>query len=141
MKSLEKVGKFVSNNIAYMVILVSIIAFVQPVSFLWAVPKTTLLLQIIMFGMGLTLTAQDFAMVLKKPWQVFLIAFVQFGWMPLSGFLLSKLFNLPPELAIGVILVGSCPGGTASNVMTYIAGGMCLCPLQPPVYRPYLHQY
>ena len=65
----------------------------------------------------------DFTAVFKKPWLVLLITFLQFTIMPLSAFLLAKLFQLPNEQALGLILVGSVPGGTSSNVITYLANG------------------
>lgn len=76
-----------------------------------------------MFGMGITLTFNDFGEVLKHPKAVVIGVIGQFVIMPLIAFALATGFNLPAELAIGVILVGSCPGGTSSNVMTYLAKG------------------
>ena len=76
-----------------------------------------------MFGMGITLTFNDFGEVFKHPKSVLIGVVGQFVIMPSIAFALAKAFNLPPDLAIGVILVGSCPGGTASNVMTYLARG------------------
>lgn len=123
MNGIKKVSEWVNKNLPYLVLLISAIGFLVPGSLTWASAKTTLLLQIIMFGMGLTLSASDFIMVFKKPWQVLFVEIIQFGWMPLAAFLLTKLFGLEAGIAVGVILVGCCPGGTASNVMTYIAGG------------------
>ena len=76
-----------------------------------------------MFGMGITLTTDDFAAVLKSPKQVALGVAAQFVVMPLLGFGLAMAFALPPSLAVGLILVTCCPGGTASNVVTYLARG------------------
>src|SRR5690606_17896458 len=76
-----------------------------------------------MFGMGLTLNVDDFKRVFTAPKAVFIGAFAQYLFMPLPAFLLAKLLNLPAEVAAGVILVGSVPGGTASNVMTFLAKG------------------
>ena len=81
------------------------------------------LLGIVMFGMGLTLKASDFKVVFSRPKDIIIGAVAQFTIMPLLAFALTKLFQLPPELAVGVILVGTCPGGTSSNVMTYLAKG------------------
>lgn len=78
---------------------------------------------IIMFGMGLTLSTQDFKNVFKAPIKVIVLAVAQFAIMPLLAVLLVFVFNLPKEIAIGVILVGCSPGGTSSNVMTYLAKG------------------
>ncbi|MBN2091850.1 bile acid:sodium symporter family protein [candidate division KSB1 bacterium] len=81
------------------------------------------LIQIIMFGMGTTLSLQDFTRVLVMPIPVLIGFVLQFTIMPLIGFTLATLFNYEPEVAAGIILVGSCPGGVASNLMTYLAGG------------------
>ena len=81
------------------------------------------MLGIIMFGMGLTLAPADFRVVFSRPIDVLLGCLVQFVAMPLLALLLVKLFALPADLALGVILVGCCPGGTASNVITYLAKG------------------
>ena len=84
---------------------------------------TTIALGIIMFGMGLTLTPPDFAVVIRKPVPVLVGVAAQFVVMPLLGLVLATLFRLPPELAAGVILVGCAPGGTSSNVISYLAKG------------------
>ena len=77
----------------------------------------------IMFGMGLTLSAKDFHIVFSRPKDVLLGCLAQFTIMPAMAWLLTKAFSLPEELALGVILVGCCPGGTASNVITFLAKG------------------
>ena len=76
-----------------------------------------------MFGMGLTLKPDDFKVVFSRPKDVIIGCIAQFTIMPLLAFGLTKLFHLSPELAVGVILVGTCPGGTSSNVMTYLSKG------------------
>ena len=81
------------------------------------------MLGLIMFGMGLTLNARDFRVVLSRPRDVLIGCMAQFTVMPLVAWVLVRLFRLPADLALGVILVGCCPGGTASNVITYLAGG------------------
>lgn len=81
------------------------------------------LIQLIMFGMGGTLAISDFTRVLKMPWAVFIGIFLQFLIMPLLGFSLAMAFGFEPPVAAGVILIGSCPGGVASNVMTYLSKG------------------
>ncbi len=81
------------------------------------------LLGLIMFGMGLTLKLDDFRIVFSRPKDVIIGCLAQFTIMPLLAWLLTQVFSLPAELAVGVILVGCCPGGTASNVITYLAGG------------------
>jgi BASS family bile acid:Na+ symporter len=81
------------------------------------------LLGVIMFGMGLTLSPQDFRIVFSRPRDVLVGCLAQFTIMPFMAWLLTKAFSLPADLALGVILVGCCPGGTASNVITYLAKG------------------
>jgi BASS family bile acid:Na+ symporter len=81
------------------------------------------LLGLIMFGMGLTLKPHDFRIVLQRPKDILVGCLAQFTVMPLVAWGLAKAFSLPDELALGVILVGCCPGGTASNVITFLARG------------------
>ena len=81
------------------------------------------LLGVVMFGMGLTLNLQDFKIVFSRPKDVIIGCLAQFSVMPLLAWGLSRLFSLDEALALGVVLVGCCPGGTASNVITYLAKG------------------
>jgi len=81
------------------------------------------LIQVITFGMGTTLSGKDFRNVLTTPWPIFIGVALQFMIMPLVGFTIAMTFGFPPEVAAGVILIGSVSSGVASNVMTYLAGG------------------
>jgi BASS family bile acid:Na+ symporter len=81
------------------------------------------LIQIIMFGMGTTLNISDFTRVLKMPKPILIGLALQFTVMPLSAIFITTVFNFDPEISAGIILVGSCPGGVASNLMAYLAGG------------------
>ena len=81
------------------------------------------LIQVITFGMGTTLSGKDFRNVLTMPWPVFIGVALQFLIMPLVGYAIAMTFGFPPEVAAGVILIGSVSSGVASNVMTYLAGG------------------
>jgi BASS family bile acid:Na+ symporter len=83
----------------------------------------TILLGVVMFGMGLTLKAVDFKIIFTKPLPVLIGVCAQFIIMPLVAFVIAKLLNLPAELAAGLVLLGCVPGGTASNVMVYLAKG------------------
>jgi BASS family bile acid:Na+ symporter len=106
------------------VLLVAALSLIVPASFLWIDTKTiNPLLGVIMFGMGLTLSPHDFRIVLSHPKDILIGCLAQFTVMPLLAFGLAWAFSLPKELALGVILVGCCPGGTASNVITYLAKG------------------
>jgi BASS family bile acid:Na+ symporter len=81
------------------------------------------LIQIIMFGMGTTLSVADFVRVFKMPWPVLVGFILQYSVMPLVGITIAKAFGFDAQIAAGVVLIGSSPGGVASNVMTYLAGG------------------
>ena len=80
-------------------------------------------LGLVMFLMGMTLELTDFKKILKKPSLFFFVTFLQFTIMPVAAFALVKTFNIPPELSLGVIILGCCPGGTASNLITYLCNG------------------
>ncbi|MEB2298695.1 bile acid:sodium symporter family protein [Lysinibacillus xylanilyticus] len=123
MKVLERFSQFVSSTFAIWVLLFAALAFFIPSGFSWIGAYITTLLGIVMFGMGLTITVADFKEVLTRPKDVAVGVVGQFLIMPTLAFLLVKLFNLQPEIAIGVILVGCCPGGTSSNVMTFLSKG------------------
>ncbi|WP_457966014.1 bile acid:sodium symporter family protein [Arthrobacter sp. D1-29] len=99
------------------------VALAAPAAFTGLAPWITPLLGIIMFGMGLTLTPPDFAVIAKRPVPVVIGVVAQYAVMPLLGWLIAAALGLPPALAAGVILVGCCPGGTASNVVSYLARG------------------
>ena len=123
MQYLFKFSKFMTNMMAVWVILFTVIALIYPNLFIWIAPYITILLCIIMFTMGLTLSIDDFKEIFKQPIKVIVLALAQYLVMPIIAVSLVFLFNLPPEIAIGVILVGSSPGGTSSNVMTFLAKG------------------
>ena len=80
-------------------------------------------LGLVMFLMGMTLELTDFKKILKKPSLFFFVTFLQFTIMPVAAFVLVKTFHIPPELSLGVIILGCCPGGTASNLITYLCNG------------------
>lgn len=123
MQALLKITQFASKTFALWVLLFAYLAFQFPLVFKEIAPYIPYLLGLVMFGMGITLTFNDFGEVFKHPKSVLVGVIGQFVIMPAIAFSLAKLFNLPADLAIGVILVGSCPGGTSSNVMTYLAKG------------------
>jgi BASS family bile acid:Na+ symporter len=100
-----------------------VVAVLSPESFTGLGPLVNPLLGVIMFGMGLTLRPVDFALIGRRPIPVVIGVVAQFVIMPLIGWAVSMALGLPPALAAGVILVGCCPGGTASNVVSYLARG------------------
>ena len=107
-----------------LVLLVAVFALLFPNLLSHVQPKLiNYLLGLVMFGMGLTLNLQDFKIVFSRPRDVIVGCLAQFTIMPLLAWGLSRLFSLDEALTLGVVLVGCCPGGTASNVITYLAKG------------------
>lgn len=104
-------------------IILSAIALLHPGTFLPYKDAIPFLLGLVMFGMGMTLTIEDFLLVFKRPKAVIIGTVLQYTLMPLAGFLVARAFSLSPELTAGVVLLGCCPGGTASNVICYLAKG------------------
>ena len=146
MRILKKLNHLLTSWFAFWVIGVSIIAYFKPGFFLPIRPFIAILLGIIMFGMGMTLRVQDFKIAFLKPIPIIIGVALQFLIMPALGYLLGILLNLPPEIAAGIVLVGSCPGGTASNVMVYLSKGnvalsiamTTISTLLAPILTPYL---
>lgn len=118
-----KCNQLFRDYLSYVVVAVAMMALTLPNFFTWVTGYLTPLLQFIMFTMGLTLTMKDFSEVFRRPIRVLLVEVLQFGFMPLSGFILAKVFQLPDQVALGLILLGSVPGGTSSNIMAYLANG------------------
>ncbi|MEE0674464.1 MAG: bile acid:sodium symporter family protein [Ruminococcus sp.] len=124
MKLLTKISESFGNYMAIIVLAVAALALFVPSSSLWIdTAWINYLLMIIMFGMGLTMKPRDFAPVFTRPKEILIGCAAQFIIMPSLAFGLSRLFGLDPALTAGVVLVGTCPGGTASNVITYLSKG------------------
>ncbi|WP_159721549.1 bile acid:sodium symporter family protein [Enterococcus sp. CSURQ0835] len=123
MKVLETMSRFVSKYFTVLVILLAGFAYFVPQPGLGIAPFTSYLLMIVLFGMGLSLRVDDFKRIGKNPVPVILGTVTHYVIMPGLAFLLVHLFHLSGPAAVGVILVGSCPSGTSSNVMAYLAGG------------------
>ncbi|KGQ38220.1 bile acid:sodium symporter family protein [Gallibacterium genomosp. 1] len=123
MQTLQKISQFAGKTFSLWVLLFAFLAYQFPSHFSSLIAYVPYLLGIVMFGMGITLTVNDFSEVIKHPKAVVIGVVSQFVIMPLIAFALAKGFNLPADLAVGIILVGACPGGTSSNVMTYLAKG------------------
>ncbi|MBQ7154483.1 MAG: bile acid:sodium symporter family protein [Synergistaceae bacterium] len=124
MNFLRKVSEAFGRYMAAIVVVVTLLALFVPQSSLWIQTGwITPLLMIIMFGMGLTLDFKDFALVFTKPKYILLGCLAQFVIMPALAYGLSVAFALDVALMAGVILVGTCPGGTSSNVITYLSKG------------------
>jgi BASS family bile acid:Na+ symporter len=120
---IEKISSFAGKTFTLWVILFAVIAYILPDQFKWIGSYVVPLLGIVMFGMGLTLSANDFKEVFRRPKDVAIGVICHYIIMPGLAFLLAWGLNLPPEIAVGVILVGCCPSGTASNVMVFLARG------------------
>lgn len=121
---MKTVCDFIAKWMGMIVLLTAALSLFVPYTFEWISTWTiNPMLGVIMFGMGLTLSPHDFRLVLSRPKDILIGCMAQFTIMPLLAWLLASTFSLPKELALGVILVGCCPGGTASNVITYLAKG------------------
>ena len=135
MKALQKVSKFLSDYTSVVVIAIAVITFFIPSMMNWVnyqlftdpvsnkFTSQSIIIGIIMFSMGLTLTTDDFRILAKRPFDICVGAIAQYFIMPFLAFSLSKLLHLPDGIALGLILVGCCPGGVSSNIMSYLCGG------------------
>ena len=130
MRFLNKLSDFLGKYFIVMVLLMVVAAMAVPQLFItmgkfrvFNQSLVTVGLGLIMFVMGLTLNEKDFKVIVTRPKDVFVGCLAQFTVMPFTAYLLARTFKLPPELAVGLVLLGTCPGGTASNVMTYLAKG------------------
>uniref|UniRef100_A0A7N0TIZ2 Uncharacterized protein n=1 Tax=Kalanchoe fedtschenkoi TaxID=63787 RepID=A0A7N0TIZ2_KALFE len=118
------IGEALSTAFPVWVALGCLLGLFRPTAFDWVQPRWTVLgITFTMLGMGMTLTFDDLSKALAMPKEILTGFFLQYSVMPLSGFFVSKLLNLPSHYAAGLILVACCPGGTASNIVTYIARG------------------
>ena len=121
---MRRLCKLISDYMGVLVLLSAVAALLFPETLGHLKPRLiNPLLGVIMFGMGLTLKPEDFRVVFSRPKDVLVGCLAQFTVMPLLAFALTRIFKLEEALAIGVILVGCCPGGTASNVITFLAKG------------------
>ena len=127
-RMLRRISAFLSDKASIFIILTAVVTFFFPGLFSWVKGDTqTIILGIIMLTMGLTLTPQDFKLLAQRPLDILIGAAAQFTIMPLVAFSLSWLFSQVPAfapystaMAIGLILVGCCPGGVSSNIMSFL---------------------
>ncbi len=121
---MKRLCHYISEYMGFLVLAAAVLALVFP-DVLQQIRPTVInyLLGVVMFGMGLTLNLQDFKIVFSRPKDVIIGCLAQFTIMPLLAWGLVRTFQLDEALALGVVLVGCCPGGTASNVITYLAKG------------------
>ncbi|MDE5550941.1 MAG: bile acid:sodium symporter family protein, partial [Bacteroidaceae bacterium] len=151
---LKTISDTLSDKASIFIILTAVVTFFSPTLFEWVKGNTqTIILGIIMLTMGLTLTPDDFRLLAKRPVDILIGAAAQFTIMPLVAFSLAWLFSQVPAfapystaMAIGIILVGCCPGGVSSNIMSFLCKGdvaysvgmTCASTLLAPVLTPLL---
>lgn len=123
LEMMKRVSSVISRLFVLWVIIAAILAYLQPSSFAWLSEYVSILLAIVMLGMGLTLTVDDFKRILERPRDVIIGAAAQWIIMPIAAYAIVVLFSLPAEIGIGLVLLGAAPGGTASNVYTYLGQG------------------
>ena len=124
MKTITKISETVGRFMAIIVLAVAAFSLFIPKTALWIQTSwINYLLMLVMFGMGLTLKIRDFGLVFSRPKDIIIGCVAQFTIMPLLAVLIGKIFNLDEALLVGVVLVGTCPGGTSSNVITYLSKG------------------
>lgn len=123
MKKIGKISSFLTKYIGVIIIIFSVLAFFWRDGFAWTTNYTSMFLGIAMFGMGLTIKMGDFQVVFSRQKEILIGCLAQYTVIPFLAWILAVVLKLPEDLALGVIMVGCCPGGTASNVITYIAGG------------------
>ena len=146
---LQSLSRQLAQHASLFVTAIAVLTFFVPDLFLWVRGTTqTVILGIIMLTMGLTLTTQDFRILAKRPLDILIGACAQFFIMPCVAYLLVRIFHLEPALALGILLVGCCPGGVSSNIMSYLCHGdvafsvgmTCTSTLLAPVMTPLLMQ-
>jgi BASS family bile acid:Na+ symporter len=118
---LGKILSFYAKYFAVWVIAFGVVAYFWPEPFVKLEKGMEWFFALTMFGIGAVLQIEDFKRIAQKPIIVLIGCCSQYSIMPLGAFALTKLFDLPPEIAVGLILTGSAPGAMASNVMSYIA--------------------
>lgn len=151
---MKQISDFLSQKASLFIILIAITTFEFPILFEWVKGDVqTIILGIIMLSMGLTLTPQDFKALAKRPLDILIGSVAQFSIMPLVAYGLTWLFSQVPAfapystaMAIGIILVGCCPGGVSSNIMSFLCHGdvaysvgmTCVSTLAAPILTPLL---
>ena len=147
--SLQAVSRWLANHASAFIIAVAAFTFFIPDAFGWVRGNTqTFILGLIMLTMGLTLTTVDFQILARRPLDIFIGACAQFLIMPLVAYTLVHVFQLDSALALGILLVGCCPGGVSSNIMSFLCKGdvaysvgmTCASTLLAPVMTPLLMQ-
>ena len=143
----QNLSRGLAAHASLFIIVIAVMTFFVPDLFVWVRGTTqTVILGIIMLTMGLTLTTQDFRILARRPMDILIGACAQFFVMPCVAWVLVRVFHLEPALALGILLVGCCPGGVSSNIMSYLCHGdvafsvgmTCASTLLAPVMTPLL---
>ncbi len=147
LRILQAASRWLANYTSVFIIAVAVFTFFVPHAFDWVRGTTqTVILGVIMLTMGLTLTTDDFKILARRPLDIFIGACAQFVLMPGLAWLLVRVWHLEPALALGILLVGCCPGGVSSNIMSYLCRGdvafsvgmTCASTLLAPFMTPFL---
>lgn len=124
LKAIQRISGFLSSRTSFFIIAIAIVTYFFPDIFTWVKGDTqTIVLGIIMLTMGMTLSPKDFQILLKRPLDIGIGTFAQYFFMPVIAISLVHLLHLPKEIGIGLILVGCCPGGVSSNIMSFLCKG------------------
>ena len=125
MNILLKISQWLAHYTSPFIILIAVVAFICPDAFAWVQQgqRASVILGLIMLTMGCTLSMDDFRILLSRPLDILIGSLAQYTIMPLVAWSLSQLFGLDPFLAVGIILVGCCPGGVSSNIMSFLCHG------------------
>ncbi len=124
LKIAQKISGFLSSKTSIFIIIIAIVTYFFPNIFTWVKGDTqTVILGIIMLTMGMTLSPNDFKILLKRPFDIGIGTCAQYFFMPIIAVSLVHILHLPKEIAIGLILVGCCPGGVSSNIMSFLCKG------------------
>ena len=124
MDLLIKISDFLSRRASLFIIFIAVFSYIFNKSFVWVHGNVqTFLLGFIMLSMGLTLTNKDLEILKSRPFDILIGTVAQFSVMPILAFLLTKLFDLPIGISLGLMLVGCCPGGVSSNIMSFLCNG------------------
>ncbi|MCF7521184.1 bile acid:sodium symporter family protein [Neisseria sp. ZJ106] len=124
MQSLVWISRQLTRLTAWVIILAALVAMAEPATFAWVKGDTQVaVLGVIMLGMGMTLGKEDYRILVQRPLDILIGAVAQYTIMPLLAIAVAKILGLSPGLTLGLVLVGTCPGGVSSNIMSFLAKG------------------
>ncbi|MDG2915385.1 bile acid:sodium symporter family protein [Bisgaard Taxon 10/6] len=124
MRALKQISHYLTKFTALFIILTACVTFYAPDLFAWVKGDAqVLVLGVIMLSMGMTLGANDYKILARRPFDIFVGAVAQYTIMPFVAIAIANMFNLSPGLTLGLVLVGCCPGGVSSNIMSFLCKG------------------